>query len=293
MNSKKFLAKVLTGAMALAFGTGMAHAAAFSAGLNIMEDDSNEFIFRPDGAGGYTLITSGNVANNDVLVQILDFPIINGINIDSLGNEVTGIALNVVTGVVAGAPTDPDGPGPLAAYTPADFSMVAGTAADWAALTGINIGTLGFDTTNLISLVFEDGGNNLNVYTDAYAQALIDATNGTLRMGLSLLDGTDFIFANDVPLDIGVFAPSAGETPGVTQYGTFAYELSFAYENLPGVVVGDISGSGTNLVTDRINIAAVIDDTQASFTTVPEPGTIALLGLGLVGIGASLRKRKA
>lgn len=293
MNSKKLLAKALTGAMALAFSAGMAHAAAFSIGANIMEDDSNEFIFRPDGLGGYSLITTGNVADNDVLVQILDFPIINGTNIDSLGNEVTGIALNVVTGVVAGAPIDPDGPGPLVAYTPADFSMVAGTAADWASLTGINIGALGFDTTNLISLVFEDGANNLDVYTDAYAQAVLDATNGTLRMGLSLLDGTDFIFANDVPLDIGVFAPSAGETPGVTQYGTFAYELSFAYENLPGNVAGDISGSGTNLVTDRINIAAVIDDTQASFTTVPEPGTVALLGLGLLGIGASLRKRNA
>lgn len=293
MNGKKLLLKAVTGALALAFSAGMAHATVFSTGTNIMEDDSNEFIFRPDGAGGYTLITSGNVADGDVLIQILDFPIINGTNIDSAGDEVTGIALNVVTGVVAGAPTDPDGPGPLVAYTPADFSMVAGTAADWAALTGINIGALGFDTTNLISLVFEDGANNLDVYTDALPQALLDVTDGTLVMGLSLLDGTDFIFANDVPLDIGVFAPSAGETPGVTQYGTFAYELSFAYENLPGTPVGDLSGSGTNLVTDRIAIAAVIDDTQASFTTVPEPGTVALLGLGLLGIGASLRKRKA
>lgn len=34
-------------------------------------------------------------------------------------------------------------------------------------------------------------------------------------------------------------------------------------------------------------------DLSGTFTTVPEPGVLALLGLGVFGIGASLRKRKA
>lgn len=285
---------LLIATAALGFAVASVQAAPLStylqAGQNVIEDDSNEYVFRPNvGAPGYTLITTGNIQEGDILLQILDFPIINGTNIDSAGDELTGIALNVVESVSGVTVIDP--PGSVPAYNAVDLNFEAATAADWLALTGIDITAFAFDTTALVALIFYDEANNLDVYTDGYpAPGVGDSTDGTLTLALSLLAATDFIAATDVPLDIGVFAPSAGETPGVTQYGTFSYELTTVFENLGGSV-SSVVGTGTNLVTDRLNIAAVIDDTQASFTLVPEPATLALLALGLLGI-ASFTRRK-
>lgn len=278
----------------LGFAVASAQAAPLSTylqdGQNVIEDDSNEYVFRPTGTGSYTLITSGNIQQGDILLQILDFPIINGTNIDSAGDEMTGIALNVVDSVSGVTVIDP--PGSVPPYNAVDLTFTAATAGDWLALTGINIGAFAFDTTALIALIYYDEANNLDVYTDGYFNpGVADSTDGTLTFALSLLAATDFIAASDVPLDIGVFAPSAGETPGVTQYGTFSYELTTVFANLGGSV-SSMVGTGTNLVTDRLDIAAVIDDTQASFTLVPEPGTLALLALGLLGIASVTRRRK-
>ena len=71
--------------------------------------------------------------------------------------------------------------------------------------------------------------------------------------------------------------------------------------NFSGLV---LSGTGTFSITNADGSYAGFDNTSGSWVysqsgasfssqTVPEPGTIALLGLGLVGIGAIRRFRKA
>lgn len=298
MFKRKLSPITLAVSAALALGSGLAQAAATSFmtgnGPNVIEDDSNEYVFRPAG-DGFELVVDGDIAEGDVLLQILDFPIINGVNIDSSSNELSGVALNIVDNIVDVGPVDPDGGGPLLPYDGVDFDMVAGTAGDWLTLTGIDITALPFDETGLIALLFDDEANNLDVFTQGLGTSLPNATDGDLVAALALTDADDFIAVNDVPKDIGVFAPGdPGEVPGVTIYGNFSYELSFSYEDFPGNLLSDMGGSGNNLVTDRLEIAAVIDDTQASWVaaTIPEPSTVALVGLGLLG-AAGWRRKKA
>lgn len=262
----------------------------FTGGYNLVEDDSNEYIFRATD-NGYEIVTTGNIQVGDVLAQILDFPIINGTNIDSAGLEFTGIALNVVTNLSPTKIIDPIGPIP--AYTAVDITFGAASADQWLGLTGINLGSYSFDTTGLISLLFGDTSNDLNINTQAWPASVGTATNGDLLIALALSDLDDYLVSADVPLDIGVFAPDGAEVPGVTTYGTFGYQLSVAYEGLPGSIISDVDGSGTNLVTNRPSIAAVIDDTQASFQYVPEPGSLALLGIGFLGLSAVRRIRRS
>jgi hypothetical protein len=278
--------------------SGIASAAPLSTYLqnagNVVEDDSNEYIFRLVG-DTYQLVLAGPIQQGDVLVQILDFPIINGTNIDSASDELTGIAVQVVTSV-SNPPTveDPDGGGPIPPYNAVDLTFGAATTTQWSLLTGIDTTSLGFDSTGLVSLIYYDEANNLDVNTQGFPASIGTATDGTLTFALGLTGGGTFVSATNVPLDIATFLPSAGEVPGVTQYGTFNYLLNPLFENVNGVV-STVTGSGTNLVTDRPAIAAVIDDTQASFTItqVPEPATLALLGVALLGMAGVARGRKA
>jgi hypothetical protein len=289
----------------LAFGVSAAQASIvepyLDPGSNVFEDDSNEYIFRPNTSGGYDLLASGSPAVGDLVFSLYDFPIINGTNIDSAGIEVTGIGIYEITSISAGTDVvDIDGPGPAPAVTVYDqVTYGAASATDWLALTGIDITAFSWDETGLMALIYEDTANNFSYITDGLADGadanstpdgIDDTTDGTLLFGLGLQDGTDYAVSLDSPIDIATYLPSAGEIPGVTQYGTFSYEMSVAYESLGGTIVSDISGSGTNLVTNT-PVAGIIDDTQFSFNYVPEPGILTLIGAGLLGLGGFSRRR--
>jgi hypothetical protein len=112
-------------------------------------------------------------------------------------------------------------------------------------------------------------------------------TNGWDGVDISLQDA--FTFGNEIRLDLysniwdlSDFTGGQGSNGGLKGTDIFL-GTDFATPNVE--ILGDLTvGFGNNNVTMR---------GQAFEVTVPEPGTLALLGLGLAGLGAARRRQKA
>lgn len=252
----------------------------FVPGTNQIQDQDAERVLR-----GESVVTSGVFAVGDVIESILRFDTTNGSAIaDTLPApyQLTGYSQLRIAGI-QDLPDAVPGQNLVRLHFGATGNLGAGVLAEL------------YERTSALQPGFSAGAAPATGIANILAQTLI------AEFGLN---GTDDFWYSDTINDIGVVA---GFTRGSGQAAAGVFGLT-ALNNpgaLPIIVNGILSPIDGNLhdVVGDVSIYGrevgvnpdwlVSSNINAAFNAVPEPGALSLLGLSLLGLGTSMRRRKA
>jgi hypothetical protein len=150
-------------------------------------------------------------------------------------------------------------------------------------------------TTPLVSYTFAvTTAGEFSLYSDA---PTIDPVI-FLFSGTNVTDPAAFLARNDDGCTVGSFAfcqPSGAFANGLITrnlaVGTYTLSAAVCCTSIEQVQTGSVTFASEAPVT--LNVASAAGVASAASSTVPEPGTWALMGTGLLGLAGVARRRRA
>ena len=285
----------------------------------LLTDTSGEILVK--GVTGTASNVSSSIQVNDYLVGALNFESLSnpGTPIGSASRELTALFATQISAIET---VNSSG-------SVSNFAMAAPGDAFWVSQLGAaNYGSLlaftGLaDMSMVAGLMFEDGVNQFD-RGDGIAASFVEAGDGVLRAVVGF-DGIDDFWIARGPSDLAAFAVPGSTTNAL---GHFNFGLSFLYENIVGEFLDQAAGfsadeidttyskatAGASFITPFSADAQLVGDgslfrpvlpndgvtdpfpvynkVDITLYRIPEPGTMALTGLALLGLGLSRRRSK-
>jgi hypothetical protein len=202
--------------------------------------------------------TSSTIGTEEIVLATAD----NAVNAGTAGSELVGVGeFNLLNGL--------DNTGFLCAGCELTF-----------AFGGIVLGAGGFDVTNSWIKLFSDSSADFVTSVGDF----VDAQDGQLW-----LDGA-----------FDSFILTSGTISNGFAEGLISVDAGLAFANFDtdgqpiGMGGSDLKlSSSANFLNDPVFSNVASADVVGNTVRVPAPGTLAIFGLGLIGLGASARRRKS